>query len=102
MELQKQGESKAAGIGNNQSVRLSHSVHGVVFIQKLIKLRNGHAEQNSCDVFKAVNPFFAFRPLAPNIHKPNDGEKEKTLAQVVANKNLWPLISNSVSMTPVV
>jgi len=44
------------------------TVREIVFIEGLVKCGNSHTKQNTCDILKAVHPFFPFRTLATHIN----------------------------------
>ena len=50
-----------------ESEGLLHTVDGLVFEKKLIVLRDGDKEENSCDILEAVNPLLSFRSLSSDI-----------------------------------
>jgi hypothetical protein len=75
------GLDKPPGVADavKKRERLLHSVDGLVFEEQLVVFRNGNQEENSGDVFKAMNPLLSFRSLPTNV--------EHTVRQVLDDES---------------
>ena len=49
-------------------ILLTH--RGLIFVQNLIVFGHCNAENNCCDIFEAMNPFFPFRSLPSDVKQP--------------------------------
>ncbi|KAL9046464.1 MAG: hypothetical protein Q9214_000699, partial [Letrouitia sp. 1 TL-2023] len=53
-----------------QGQSLLHPIHGLIFKEKLVILRNGNKEQYRCDILKAVDPLLSLGSLTSDIKHP--------------------------------